>query len=79
MARPQVADEGNALEVWRVAANILNKQSQIADKGQSFSLGFGCGANKSSPHKISLLRKITRSLGPGRIPWINDLSERKWI
>jgi hypothetical protein len=26
--------------------------------------------------KISLLRKITRSLGPGRIPWINDLSER---
>jgi hypothetical protein len=26
MARPQVADRGDGLQVWRVAANILNKQ-----------------------------------------------------
>jgi hypothetical protein len=26
MARPQVADGGDALQVWREAANILNKQ-----------------------------------------------------
>jgi hypothetical protein len=26
MARPQVADEGDALQFWREAANILNKQ-----------------------------------------------------
>jgi hypothetical protein len=26
MARPQVANGGDALQVWRVAANILNKQ-----------------------------------------------------
>jgi hypothetical protein len=32
-----------------VAANILNKQSQTADKGCSSSLGIGCGANDSSP------------------------------
>jgi hypothetical protein len=33
MARPQVADGGDGLQIWRVAANILNKQSQTADKG----------------------------------------------
>jgi hypothetical protein len=39
MARPQVADRGNALKVWRVAENILNKQSWTADKGWPSSLG----------------------------------------
>jgi hypothetical protein len=48
MVRPQVADGGNALQVWRVAANILNKQSQTADKGWTSSLGAGHGANNSS-------------------------------
>jgi hypothetical protein len=76
MARPQVADGGDALQVWRVAANILNKQSQTVDKGWSSSLGVGREANYSSPLKISLLRKTTRSLGPGQIPWIKDLGER---
>jgi hypothetical protein len=34
MARPQVADGGDGLQIWRVAANILlNKQSRTADKG----------------------------------------------
>jgi hypothetical protein len=49
MARPQVADGGNGLQIWRVAENILNKQSRTADKGWSSSLGFGRGANNSSP------------------------------
>jgi hypothetical protein len=31
--RPQFADEGDALQVWRVAANMLNKQSRTGDKG----------------------------------------------
>jgi len=35
--------------VWRVAANILNKQSRTADKGRSSNLGVGRGANKFSP------------------------------
>jgi hypothetical protein len=34
--------------VWRVAANILNKQSRTADKGWSFSLGGWRGADNSS-------------------------------
>jgi hypothetical protein len=79
MARPQVADGGDGLQIWRVAANILNKQSRTDDKGWSSSLGIGRGANNSSPLNISLLRKFIRSLGPGEIQWINDLSERKWI
>jgi hypothetical protein len=45
MARPQVADRGEALQVWRVAANILNKKSRTPDKGWSFSLRVGRGAD----------------------------------
>jgi hypothetical protein len=40
MARPQVADGGDALQVWRKAANILNKQSRTADsRGVVIQLG----------------------------------------
>jgi hypothetical protein len=49
MARPQVADGGDGRQVWRVAANILNKHSRAADKGWSSILGVGRGANNSSP------------------------------
>jgi hypothetical protein len=49
MARPQVADGGDGLQIWRLAANILNKQSRTADKGWSSSLGVGRGAKNSSP------------------------------
>jgi hypothetical protein len=43
MACPQVADGEDGLQIWRVAANISNKQSRTADMGWSFSLYFGCG------------------------------------
>jgi hypothetical protein len=33
MVRLQVADGGDGLQIWRVTANILNKQSRTADKG----------------------------------------------
>jgi hypothetical protein len=49
MARPQAADEGEGLQIRRVAANILNKQSRTADKGWPSSLGVGWGANNSPP------------------------------
>jgi hypothetical protein len=39
-----VADGGDDLQIWRVAANILNKQSQTANKGWSSTLGVGRGA-----------------------------------
>jgi len=63
MARPQVADAGDGLQIWRVAANIQNKQSRTADKWWSSSLGVGRGANKSLPSiKYQLLEK-------GSTPW----------
>jgi hypothetical protein len=49
MARPQVADREDTLQIWRVATNILNKQSRTADKGWPSTLGVGRGANDSSP------------------------------
>jgi hypothetical protein len=39
----------NGLQLWRVAANTLNKQSRTDDKGWSLILGVGRGANNSSP------------------------------
>jgi hypothetical protein len=33
MARPQVADGGDGLQIWRLPANILNKQSRTAYRG----------------------------------------------
>jgi hypothetical protein len=45
MARPQVADGADGLQMWRVAAIVLNKQSRTADWGWSCSLGVGRGAN----------------------------------
>jgi hypothetical protein len=48
-ARPQVAAGGDGLQIWRVAANILNKQSRTADRGWSSSLGVGRGANNQPP------------------------------
>jgi hypothetical protein len=33
MARPQVADRGDCLQIWRVAANMLNRQLRTADRG----------------------------------------------
>jgi hypothetical protein len=35
--------------IWRAAANVLNKQSQTADKGWSSRLGVGHIANNSLP------------------------------
>jgi hypothetical protein len=49
MAHPQIADAGDGLQIRRVAANILKKQSRTAGKGWASSLGVGCGANNSSP------------------------------
>jgi hypothetical protein len=72
---PQIADGGEGLQIWRVAADILNKELQTANKGWSSALGVGHAANNSSPQEISLFQKITRSLRP-RIPLINNLRER---
>jgi hypothetical protein len=71
MASPQVADGGEGLPIWKLAANIMNKQLLTGDKGCPSGFGVGRGA------KIILLRNVTKSLGLGRILWINDLSYGK--
>jgi hypothetical protein len=58
MERPQVADGEDVLLIWRVAENILNKHSRTDDKGWSYSLGVGQGANNSSPYKTSFLNNV---------------------
>jgi hypothetical protein len=40
----QVADGGDGLQIWRVAANIMNKQPRTAYTGLTSSLGVGSEA-----------------------------------
>jgi hypothetical protein len=64
MARPRVADGGDHLQIWRVAANILNKQSRTADSVWPSSLGGWAGGLTTLPHKTQyLLRRTTHNLG----------------
>jgi hypothetical protein len=71
MARPQVADGEEGLQIWRVTVNVLNKQSWAADKGWTSSLGVGRGANNASPYKSNALRNVSQILGTGRILWLS--------
>jgi len=47
MARPRLADGKDGIQIWRVAADILNKQERTADSGWSSRFGFGPVANNS--------------------------------
>jgi len=49
MARYRVAGGGDGLQIWIVAANILNKQSRTANNGWSSILVGGRGANNFLP------------------------------
>jgi hypothetical protein len=49
VAHPQVVDGGDSLQIWRVAVNILNKQSWTGNKGWPSSLGVWMGVNNPSP------------------------------
>jgi hypothetical protein len=58
MAHPRVADEGDGLQIWRVVANVLNRQSRRADKEWSSSLGGGEGL--TIPHCKKILLRCGR-------------------
>jgi hypothetical protein len=73
MACPQATDGGDGFQVWRLTANILNKQSRTADKESASSLGVGRGVTTPCLNLKSLLRNVTKGLGPGRIIRINEL------
>jgi len=53
--------------ILRVAANLLNKQSQTTNKGWSTRLGVGQGSNNSSLYNLSLLLNGYMCLGSGLI------------
>jgi hypothetical protein len=57
MGHPQVADGKNGLYLWRVGANILNKQSRTADKGWSYVTRIGLRTG----HHSNMLRIITKT------------------
>jgi len=60
MARLRIADGEDCFQIWRIAANILNKQSWTVDKGHFSSLWVGRGANNSSLQKKVLLYNVTQ-------------------
>jgi hypothetical protein len=61
VARAWVVGGGDSLQIWRVVVNVLNKQLWTANKGWSFSMGVGQGANNSLS-KTSLLQDVTHRL-----------------
>jgi hypothetical protein len=71
----EVADEGNGLQVWRIIANILNKQLQAATRGGPPDLGLDMGLI-TYLKEISILQNVTQGLGLGQSLW-NGTSSRK--
>jgi hypothetical protein len=59
MTRPQGVDGGDGLQMCKVAANIMNKQSQTADKGGTPARELGVGL-KTHHKKITLLQMLCR-------------------
>jgi hypothetical protein len=57
MVCPQAVDGGDGLQTWRIAANILNKQSWAADEGWS-CLEVGQGANNPHCKTSDLLQNV---------------------
>jgi hypothetical protein len=49
MKPPQFVDEGDVQQIWKVAANILNKQSRTADKG--WVSDFVVSEDLTTPHR----------------------------
>jgi hypothetical protein len=78
ITRPVVADRGDGFQVQRVAANILNKQSQTADSGWSSCLGVGRWTNNHHAMKLSVCYETLHSLGAWRIVW-NNLSTGTYL
>jgi len=55
--RPQVADWTDFLQIWKVSANMLKKQSETQTGGLLASLGFWRGANDPSQWKKGSYKK----------------------
>jgi hypothetical protein len=60
MTRPQVVDGGEGHQIWRVAANVLNKQSQRV----VLRLGSWAGDNNFSPQRKQQVNTVMNFLVP---------------
>jgi hypothetical protein len=60
MTHPQVVDGGDGLQIWKAAANILNKYSRTAGRGSPPAWGLGGGLTTHHHKKSNLLRNPTR-------------------
>lgn len=63
MASPDVAGRGNDIQMWWVAAVILDKQS-TADKGWFLDWGLSGRLTISYRKQINVLRNIKHGFGP---------------
>jgi hypothetical protein len=57
----QVADRGDGLQIWTVAANILNKQSRTADRGWPSSVELGGGLTTPTVKNYTSCEVFTRA------------------
>jgi hypothetical protein len=60
MVCPQVPGGGDRLQIWRVSANVLNKQLRTAKKEWSSNWGVGCGANNSPYLLMTVVKEISK-------------------
>jgi hypothetical protein len=60
MAYLQIAYGGDDLQIWRVAANTLNKQSRTSGKGCFSNLGLGQGVNNPFPKNLTFYKMLHR-------------------
>jgi hypothetical protein len=68
MARLQVADGGDGLQIWRAAANVSNKQSRIADKEWSSTWTVSLEGPKQQAVDTDKCRAITNTIMILRFP-----------
>jgi hypothetical protein len=62
MVLPWVADVGDSLQIWRIAANILNNSCRQPTRGGPQAWGLRKGL--TTPHyKNQLLQNVTQDLG----------------
>jgi hypothetical protein len=80
MTRRKVTDGGYGFQLWKVAVNILNKQSRTTNKGCSPNFGVGREPETTDRKKTrSFLRNVLKSLGTERILWMkNQIGHETW-
>jgi hypothetical protein len=63
MAHPQVADGGDGIQIWRVAADIVNKQSRQPTRCDRQAWGLDKGLKTSSLSCYEMLQRVSDLAG----------------